>query len=634
MAKQKSKKGGKKTVKSSNSIAKGLRVYFMWGMMVLAFLLYGNTLGHQYAFDDSIVITGNQFTKNGISGIKDLLTRDFFEGIYGKKTELTGGRYRPLSLVMFAVEYHFFGDNPFIGHLLNVLMYGFVGILLFLFLERLFAERSSPIPYLTSFLFMLHPIHTEVVANIKSRDEILCLIFLLIALIASLKAVDTKKLGKWMSIAVVTYFLSLMAKETAITYLPLFPLFMYVFRKEQLKLHWPTFGALAVTAVAYMALRISLVGMIGGEDSSDIMENPFVNAPFLDKYATIFLILLKYFWLLVLPHPLTADYSFNQIPIVGWSNIWAILGLLFYLAIGIYAALKIWKKDWVALGIFCYLAPLSITSNIVFNIGAPMAERFLFIPSIGFCLIVAMFLGKIFEVKKVGGKLKINYLFLVLLGGIILLSTIKVLTRNVDWYDNKTLFSKDVKTAPNSAKMLYYHGNVLLKEYMATPKPENLPLLDEAEKSFLRGLEINPEFIHLTYNLGNVYDQKKEPQKALKYLNRSLELKPTHINTHTLLGKIYGQYLNNPERAIHYLERSVYEFEVDNPSVLQNLGNAYAIGGQFDKAIKVFGELLEKDNSNAKYHLNLAITYQKMGQNVLAEPYFYKAFSLDPSLKR
>jgi len=162
----------------------------------LSFLLYINTFNHKFAFDDAIVITQNSFTQQGLAGIPELVTTDFFMGIYGESgMELTGGRYRPLSLVMFAVESHIFGDkkdkpagqpvnakpgqvfysyNAFVGHLFNVLFYAFSVFLLFQLLRRWFPERPF-IALVSTLLFAVHPIHSEVVANIKSRDEIMSL---------------------------------------------------------------------------------------------------------------------------------------------------------------------------------------------------------------------------------------------------------------------------------------------------------------------------------------------------------------------------------------------------------------------------------------------------------------------------
>ncbi len=628
--KKKKKQASKKKVQKQ-AVKKSSNNVFLGILFILAFVLYGNTLGHQYAFDDSIVITENAFTKKGFSGIGDLMTRDFFEGIYGKSTELTGGRYRPLSLAMFAVEYGIFGENPFIGHLINIVLYGLTLMLLFIVLQLCFNSKSI-IPYITTLIFAVHPIHTEVIANIKSRDEILCFLFMLISMYALFKAIDTKELGKWMGIGIGSFFLALLAKETAITYLPVFPLFIYFFRQKSIPDGVIKGLYFIAPAVIYLLLRFALVGMPGGSDSSDIMENPYVNSSFNEKYASIFYVLLKYFGLLILPHPLTCDYSFNQIPFVGWSNIFVIISVLFYFGIGIYMLLKMKSRSMIALCTLLYLAPLSITSNFFFNIGAPMGERFLYIPSFGFCLLVAYGISKLLKVKELDDNWKSNYALIGLVGLILVTGSLRSVIRNFDWYDNFTLFAKDVETSSQSAKMQYYYGNINLKKYLADPTPENKQLLDIAERHFLKGLEINPKFHHCTYNLGNVYEQRDNAPKAIEYLNKTLEMYPTHINSHTLLGKVYGRLMKDYTKSVFYLEKAVNVFKEDSQGSLQNLGNAYAGKGDFPKALEIFQRLIKKDPNNARYYINMGITYDRMGDKVKANEAYQKARKIDPSL--
>ncbi|MEM6723190.1 MAG: tetratricopeptide repeat protein, partial [Bacteroidota bacterium] len=110
--------------------------------LVFSFVLYGNTLFNGYAQDDSIVIIDNEFTKQGLAGWGKILTEDTFVGFFGVKKDLVaGGRYRPFSLLTFALEYQIFGESPGISHLINILLYALTGIVLFLLLLRLLSVR-------------------------------------------------------------------------------------------------------------------------------------------------------------------------------------------------------------------------------------------------------------------------------------------------------------------------------------------------------------------------------------------------------------------------------------------------------------------------------------------------------------
>ena len=145
-------------------------------------VLYFNTLKNDYALDDALVLNENQFVKQGVKGLKNIFKYDSFRGFFGTEKKLVqGGRYRPLSLATFAVEYDLFGLKPRVHHAVNIILYGILGIGIFYFLRnilQLFAvAHSIEIAFFTTLIFMVHPVHTEVVANIKGRDEILAMLF-------------------------------------------------------------------------------------------------------------------------------------------------------------------------------------------------------------------------------------------------------------------------------------------------------------------------------------------------------------------------------------------------------------------------------------------------------------------------
>ena len=593
----------KTTSPKQNITSSSNNKFIGWFFAFLAAALYFNTLGHQYAFDDSIVITANSFTLEGFAGIGDLMTRDFFEGIYGEKgMDLQGGRYRPLSLVLFAIEEQLFPGNPFIGHFMNLVFYALTGILLFRVLTNWLdkTEGGTVIAFITSLLFVCHPIHTEVVANIKSRDELLAFLLILVSLHGLYKFMKEKN-RKWMFIALISFFLSMMSKENAFTYILLIPLSLFVLQKITLakafKYSIPFFavGIFYVALRSYMLYKEPVAGALVPLENPDIMENPFVGADFSIRFATIGVILLHYIMLLVYPHPMSSDYSFNQIPWVSFDDPSALIGWAFYIAIGIYAAIRIWKKDIIALSIVLYLAPLSLVVNILFNIGAPMADRFLYAPSFGFCLAIAFLLVKFSKVHNFE-QLKKNIPMAV---GLLIISILfcgKTIARNPDWYNNEALFSKDVKAAPNSAKIHYYYANTLLKKFLDkntqnshSPSAEDLVLLDSSEAHFLRSYNINPKFHHATYNLGLINIHKKKPREALKWLEYTLTLQPHHGVSHEQLVRVYGELLNQPDKALEHLKIVLSTVEGQkNASNYQHYGIIMAMKGNITESENAF----------------------------------------------
>lgn len=620
---------GKKKSPVASKENKNWRRNYIWLLFFVSAAIYINTLSHGYAFDDSVAITNNQYTKQGIAGIPKMLTEDFFAGIYDKGLELTGGRYRPLSLITFAIEYQFFGANPFISHLVNMLLYALTVIVLFFTLEHVFVNNFW-LCFISAILFSTHPVHTEAVANIKSRDEILSFLGLCLTLLFLFKSLQTNH-RKYIVYALVSYFLSLLAKENGFTFIAIIPLTLFCFSSKNMRESIITSIPFFITAILFFALRTALVGSIGKETNPDIMENPFVNASLGDKYATIIHILGKYLLLLFWPHPLSCDYSYNQIPIIGFGNIKAIIPLLIYIALTAYAFINIKKKNIIAYCILFYLFSISIVSNIVFNIGAPMGDRFLFLPSLAFCIAIAYLLLKFFKTNGSTKPATSAFAAIFILTGAY---SYKTYSRNKDWKDNETLFGTDAKTVPNSAKIRYYYGNTLLNKMLADKNTaDRTQKLTIALEEVNASIKINPAFHHAHYAKGMIYQELGNADSALVAFHNVLKLQPTHINTQGALGAVYGKMKGDFDNAIKYLTVAV-KYNPNDGSAYENLGIAYAMKKDFENSLKAFEQAMRLKPENAQSYMNIAITYQNMGNKKMADEYFEKAFKLDPSLRK
>ena len=155
-----------------------LKIYLGIFISFFAFLLYSGSIEHDFALDDGTVVHENSVTTQGFSGIPTILKTDYWYGS-GHNTS-RGPIYRPTSLVVYAIAWQFYPGNPHAYHLINVLFYALSCLLLFLVLCKLFQDQNLLFPFICALLYAAHPIHTEVVNNIKSLDEILCLLFGLI----------------------------------------------------------------------------------------------------------------------------------------------------------------------------------------------------------------------------------------------------------------------------------------------------------------------------------------------------------------------------------------------------------------------------------------------------------------------
>jgi protein O-mannosyl-transferase len=445
---------------------------------LLAFVFYVNTTNNDYALDDTVVIVKNEYVQEGFAGIPGILTKDAYYSYYRQlntTNQLSGGRYRPLSIVTFAVEQQFFGAIPqnkvdsvmgygmsyamnepyekhflhdmHIRHFFNVVWFALSMVVLLYFL-RYIVFRSDPVmAFIAVILFTIHPIHTEVVANVKSRDEIMSLLFICVTFICAFKYRESK--NKWMLAAgLCSYFLAFLSKEYAITLLVLLPLSFCLFinysARKSIVAALPYFAVAAL----YLFVRYQTLGPRNDISDSDIQINPYAYASHTEKLATEIATSVNYLKLLIFPHPLSSDYSYPQIPYKDFDSpvVWLSLSIHLLLAGGLFYFFK--KRSVLCFAIAFYLLNLLLVNNFIFDIGATMGERLIYHASVGFVIAVAYLLYKGMErVKPVSrGKASLAGLLLLL----IILCGFKTIERNKDWKNDETLFFHDVNVSPNS----------------------------------------------------------------------------------------------------------------------------------------------------------------------------------------
>ncbi len=604
MAKEKGKKKtAKKTAKTIKSTGNQKQTHWFNNstlhcalIFVFSCLLYANTLTHDYAQDDAIVIYDNEYTTQGISGIPNILTKDTFRGFFkveGKDKLVSGGRYRPLTLVMFAMEVQLFGQSPFVGHLVNVIMYGLTCVLLYILLLRMLKSKGDNdfayfVALVTTLLFAAHPIHTEAVANIKGRDEIMALMGSLAATYYCLRSWQEEKMSLSI-VAGVIFFLTLFSKENAITFLGVIPMMFLFFTKANIGQIVQRTVPLIIGAVGFLIIRYAVIGGGIGDPPMELMNNPYVKiqgnqyVPFSsgERLGTIFYTLLKYIQLQIIPHPLTHDYYPRHIDIINMSDIRAIGGLLLHIGLLVYALVRFPKKDVVSFGILFYLGTLFIVSNLLFPIGTNMAERLIFMPSVGFCLVVAVLLYRVVKMLKKSDTLQYKNLVpaLGVAALITVLFSIKTITRNLVWKDNFTLFTTDVKVSENSAKLQNSVGGELLAQ--------SVKQSDETKRLAM-------------------------VQEAIPHLEKAAEIHPTYKNAYLLLGNAYN-YSKNYPKAVEYYEKTL-RLDPNYPEATQNLAISYRDNKQFDKAITYFTKLSAMPNKKEIANENIAITYEEAGK--------------------
>ena len=201
---------------------------FIGIIIILVIGLYGNTVFNQFSLDDTY-LTSAEGIKKGISGIPEIFTSFYATDDDGK----TFG-YRPLVRTTFAIKQSLTGINPGVSHAVNVLLYLLMILILFKVLKRLFRGYNLFFPFLITVLFLAHPVHTEIVASLKNRDEILAFGFSLLALDYFLKFIDFKK-QKYLYWGIILYLLAFLSKASVFAFLVAIPLVFYYFTNIKLK---------------------------------------------------------------------------------------------------------------------------------------------------------------------------------------------------------------------------------------------------------------------------------------------------------------------------------------------------------------------------------------------------------------
>ncbi len=611
-------------------------------VFVFAIIVFANSLGNDYAQDDAIVITDNMFVKQGFKGIPGILRYDTFYGFFkkeGKAKLVAGGRYRPLSFVTFSIENQFFGLNPFVGHLINIILFGIIGILLFRFVDFLVKDSKVNFlklyfPLIVSLLFVAHPIHTEVVDNIKGRDEIFSLLFSLAALLVALK--HKTKIGLKSQISVfVLFLLALFSKENSITIVVVVPLILYLFYNDKIGKIFKVITPFLVASVIFLAVRISILGFDFGGHSNELMNNPFIKlagnkyVPFDlgEKLATIIFTMGKYLQLLIFPHPLTNDYYPRHIDIMSIGDWRVLLSLVSYIVIFFIAFKSFKKSKLVSFGILFFIITISIVSNFVFPVGTNMSERFLFMPSIGFSIISGYI---IYLLSKYNFRLSIGLVPLVLI-----LYSVKTISRNTVWKNDFTLFTTDVKVSANSAKALNAAGGSLVN---AASKEKNTSkknkMLKDAKRYLRKAINIHPTYNNALLLLGNANYFSGEYEESIRIFEKLLKMEPNYPEAYKNLriayrraGKYYGEEKNDLKKSLFYLKKA-YGMSQEDYETLRLYGIANALSGNYDMAIKLFEKAVKIEPNNAGAYINLGNAYYNSGDEENGAKYHAKANQL------
>lgn len=519
----------------------GLIVFFF------AFLLYANTLNHQYALDDYGVIVENEITKQGYDAVGTILK----SGYRTSYTNVDVDLYRPLSRAMFAIEWGMSPDSPGLSHFVNVLLFALTCLLLFRTL-CLYLPQAPLFPFLVAMIFAAHPIHTEAVANIKGRDEILSFLFTVVTLFF-VHRFSTSGKRLHLVLTGVAFFLAFLSKESTITFLAVVPLMLYFFTNAGKKTYLPVLGVLVSVTLVFLLIRHQVLA--GGSKEVVSVDNYLagISDP-VSRFASAVFMMGVYLKQLFVPHPLICDGSISHFPVVGAADWQFLVSFLVYAALAGFAIWKFKKKNIFAFAVLYFFATVSVISNIVFQIGTNYGERLLYAPSLALCIAVAAALMLLLNKDQMPSTSGLPDFFksamkpVAAAGAIVLVFGVLTFLRNPDWFNNRTLYTADLQHAPNSAKLHYYFGNHITQEdemKNLSPKVKALTF-DTAIAEFRKSLACYPRYHDPAQKLGqcffdlSVLDSTRRGyvDSSERYYRKALEIAPGLATIHNNYGRM------------------------------------------------------------------------------------------------
>jgi tetratricopeptide (TPR) repeat protein len=539
------------------------------GLLLAALVLvYGNTLRNEFTMDDGLYVVNNPQVTD--PSVQELFAPNTLSNVY-----------RPFTFATLALNWAVNGGKPFGFHLVNLLLHAAVTWLLYLLLQAILgtSPEAKAVALATAWLFAVHPIHTEAVASVVGRAELLAAGFLLAAWILHLRDREIP--------ALICFLLALLSKESAAAFLALVLVGDYARGewKPRLRYAW-----IAGVTLLYVGLLWKVQGGRVGKADVSMLDNTLAVIPAGWRILNALRVAWKYAGLQIYPATLSCDYSFNQIPVyLNWRHtLPAAAAAVVAVSAWLWAVRK--RRSGLVLAGGIYLAGFATTANILVPTGTIMGERLAYLPSAGFCLLVALSWSWLREWAPLGARWnRGRRLAWGALAALVAVLAMRTVARNRDWKNDLVLYSAAVRAAPDSAKMRSNLGN----QYMA------LGQLDLARTEFQAALRIYPDY-------------------------------PDALASYGLLESREG----NNEAAGQMIERALNMSRRDNPNydfMVVNLAAILMQTGHLDGALELLNREIAESPKYARAWSNRAVIHYKRGETASAAADVEVALRLDPS---
>ncbi len=591
-----------------------------WIVGAVACLVFLNTLGNEFAYDDLDVVRDNpRITR--LWDVRAIWGSDWWDPGPGRHVDRHRDiLYRPLVVQTFALNYAVSGLSAWSYHAVNVGLHALTCMVLAALTARLFGDAR--VALWTGLLFAVLPIHVEAVAGVVGRANVMAALFCVLAMLAltreraALGAGWRGRAVAWRVASLACVPLALFCKEDAIC-LPVLLLLTEWFLRRKAhggvgscggavgEVSWRRRAAgyylwMLPGVGAYLALRyVAAGGKLVRDVPSAVLDNPLIDAVFIERVFSPFKLLAQYIVLTVRPTQLSSDYSFNALPLAGAPTDWLTLLGLLVVAAAAWAAVRSARGEGVVLYIVLFFAATyALASNTVLLIGTLLAERLFYLPSAAVCWAMALGVRELVRrARRAADGAERRAALLRWLGvAVCVVFGVRTVVRNLDWHDSDRLFLADVRTRPESARLQLFAARSLIRagEW------------DAAERHIRRALAIHPDYVDAIGNLAQVFARQGRTEEARRYYQLALQM----LWDNPELKREFGRFRAEVEggaggASAEELEAALADRPGDR-ELLRRLAEARSGSGEYERSIFALRQLVKLDPTDREARLALA----------------------------
>ena len=580
-----------------------LKIFYIAILLFIPFLLYCNTLPGKFLnWDDDKLITKNIYIQKGLSWntVKEVFTP-------GKQAS-----YQPLRDLSYLIDFRLWGcEKPLPWHLHNIILYSIGGVFLFLFLIEILSLAFKKInhterellAFLITLVWLVHPIHSEAVAWISARKEVLSGLFFWVTFYFHLK--------NRFYLAFFFYLLALASKSSVIIF-PVLAIFVdYLFNpQKQKRFFWVYIVYLGEVALLSLATMVTA-------SSKGIIKSYF-GGSLISAIFNMSAIFFRYLFILLLPVKLSIIYLiYDPENFLRPDRLVAFIGVILITALFIYL-LKRPKYKWWCFILGWFLIGLLPVSNII-PLSTAMADRYLYLPSLAFALALITVLWQWQEGKKL-----FSWIIVILVAFYGWLT----FDRNKVWLSDISLWQATAQYAPRSCDA---HLNLGLSFFHSGNDEKALEEYKKAIKLSEPG-----DFQHYVafYDMALVYFLEKDYNTAIKYLKYTLNEKPDYSKAHYFLAKCYYE-LGNYEEALKFALKIEQIKEADYFLYTENfyllIGAIYQKLNKLDEAKGYYRKALDFNPKESAVYLNLGLLYLQEGKEKESKENFLTFLKMSPN---